>query len=98
MSDEEILKELWEYDELSYDDMPNWLQQECQARYIVVPSRNPTEREKHDTVIDAKQHRNAYNERIVDDFKDKYLHNIKGYKYHDLQIKRVHERFSGTQG
>ena len=74
MSDEEIAMELWDYAEQSFDDMPHWLRHELQARSITFTRREPTEQEMNETIQDAKEHRQAYNERNVEDFKDKYLH------------------------
>jgi hypothetical protein len=73
MSDEEIAMELWEYDEQSFSDMPTWLQHELQARSLVFTKREPTKKEMHDTMQDAKEHRKAYNERNVSDIAERYL-------------------------
>ena len=74
MTNEEITRELWEYDEHGFTDMPAWLQHELQARSIPFQKRQPTEQEMQETIQDAKDHRLAYNERNIQDFKDKYLH------------------------
>ena len=42
MTDEEIVMELYEYDEQGFSDMPSWLRHELQARSLTFPCRPPT--------------------------------------------------------
>ena len=72
-SDEELVQELTEYDELGYEDVPYLLRQALEGRNIIFQRREPTELEVWETNKDAAEHRHINNERNLDDFKDKYL-------------------------
>lgn len=72
MSDEEVKQHLSEYDELGFDDIPEWLQTELKARNLVFKKRSPTEREQWDTVSDEREHRIVNKEQNLQDYKDKY--------------------------
>ena len=72
MTNEEVLMYLSEYDEQSFDQLPNWLQQELQVRQLKFGPREPTEEEKFVTIQDAREHRIMNNERNIEDFKDHY--------------------------
>ena len=72
MTNEEVMYSLREYDEHGFESIPEWLQHELQARELPFPTRNPTIHERRDTIQDAKEHRLGNNERIVEDFQDKY--------------------------
>ena len=71
ITDEELAIVLWDYDDLTYDKLPSWIQSELQARRMV--ARPPTTQEISEAEDDAKYHRLTHNERNVQDFKDKYL-------------------------
>ena len=73
MTDEEIVCELWEYDEQGFDDLPQWLRLELRVRGLDFGKHEPTPEEMHDTIADAKDHRIYNNERNIQDFKDKYI-------------------------
>jgi hypothetical protein len=73
MTDEELHRELSQFDESGFDDIPNWLQQELRARQLPIPKRFPTELEQWETVSDAREHRITNNELTLKDYKDKYL-------------------------
>ena len=72
-SDEELVQELTEYDELGYEDVPYLLRQALEGRNIIFQRREPTELEVWETNKDAAEHRHINNERNLEDFKDKYL-------------------------
>lgn len=74
MTDEEIVMELYEYDEQGFSDMPSWLRHELQARSLTFPCRPPTNQEQLETEQDGRDHRKSHNEQTVDDFKHKYIH------------------------
>jgi hypothetical protein len=69
---EAVIKALNEYEELGFEDLPQWLQQELRIGSFDFPVRNPTELEMHDTILDWKEHRMHNNELTLDDIKDKY--------------------------
>ena len=72
MTNEEVLMYLSEYDEQSFDQLPDWLQQELQVRQFKFGPREPTKEEKFVTIQDAREHRIMNNERNIEDFKDHY--------------------------
>jgi hypothetical protein len=72
MSNEEVTVALREYDEQGFESIPDWLQHELRSRDLPFEVRHPTIHEKRDTIQDAKEHRIGNNERIIEDFQDKY--------------------------
>jgi len=72
MTDEEVWLELQEYDELGYEDMPQYLKNELIGRRITFDRRNPTDSEMLETLEDAKEHRLMNNEMNIEDYKEKY--------------------------
>ena len=72
MTNEEVMYSLGEYDEHGFESIPEWLQHELQARELPFTTRDPTIHERRDTIQDAKEHRLGNNERIIEDFQDKY--------------------------
>ena len=73
ITNEEIVCKLWEYDEQSFDSLPQWLRLQLRVRNIDFGRREPTPEEMYDTIADAKEHRISNNERNIQDFKDKYI-------------------------
>ena len=74
MTDEELMKALSEYDEVGFDDLPSWIQDELRARNLTFDSRRPTELEQWETVSDAREHRIVNKELTIKDYLDKYKH------------------------
>lgn len=72
-SDYDIVVILTEYDEQAFSDMPYWLRNTINARSITFDRRDPTPQEIEETIQDGIDHRLAYNERNIDDFKRKYM-------------------------
>lgn len=70
LSDTELWLELQSYDDVGYEDMPEWLRQELEARNITFQSRNPTEYEMKETEQDAIEHRIMNHEMTIDDHLD----------------------------
>ena len=73
MEDEEILEALSSYAEVGFDDMPEWLKLEMEARNLVCSTRQPTELEQWDTVGDAFEHRVLNKELTIEDYLDHYV-------------------------
>ena len=72
MEDEEVRKALLEYDDLGYQDLPDWLQRELRARDLPHKIRRPTELEQWETVSDAREHRIVNKELNIQDYLDHY--------------------------
>lgn len=72
MTDKEVMRELSEFDELGFDDLPSWLKQELRARQLPIPKRFPTELEQWETVSDALEHRIVNKELTIQDYTAKY--------------------------
>ena len=75
----ELSLELWttivdisEFDDSGFDDLPEWIQIELQARRLSFERREPTELEKWETVKDAREHRIMNKELTINDYLDKY--------------------------
>jgi hypothetical protein len=76
LSNEELLETLAEYNEQSFDQLPDWIQEE-QIRQLNFGTRQPTSQETEESIEDGKWHRIASKERTMQDFKDKYQHKDK---------------------
>ena len=74
LTDAEVCMHLSEYDEMAFDQIPDWLQQELRVRHIVFGPRPPSKQEMVMTIADAREHRIMNNERNIEDFKDHYKH------------------------
>jgi hypothetical protein len=74
MTDEEVMKELSQYDEHGFEDLPSWLKDEIRARNLPIPARSPSDLEQWETVSDALEHRITNNELTVNDYINKYKH------------------------
>jgi hypothetical protein len=72
MEDEEVRKALRDYDDLGYQDLPDWLQRELRARDLPHKKRIPTDIEKWETVSDAREHRIINKELNIQDYMDHY--------------------------
>ena len=81
MSNEEVIGELRKYDDVGFEDMPDWLQQELKARGLLFGPRQPTPMEVEETKDDALMHRILNKEETVDDLFNFY---VKG-EHHDFQ-------------
>lgn len=67
MTDREIKDYLYNYDEVGFDDLPDWLQLELKSRNLTFDSRQPTPQEMKETEQDAEDHRILNNERNIKD-------------------------------
>ena len=67
MTDQEIKEYLSEYDEKGFQDLPDWIQLELQARNLTFQRRDPTPQEMKETEQDAEDHRILNNERTIKD-------------------------------
>ena len=67
MTDQEIKEYLSEYDEEGFQDLPDWIQLELQARSLTFQRRDPTPQEMKETEQDAEEHRILNNERTIKD-------------------------------
>lgn len=74
MTDQEVLSYLNEYDELGFEDIPEWLRNEMKVRCIFIAPRRATEHEREVTIADAREHRIMNNELVLQDYIDKYKH------------------------
>ena len=72
MSNEDIAIELLEYDEHSFDQLPDWLRLKVQSNSLVFTRRLPTEQEIEETILDAKEHRKYNKERNLTDILERY--------------------------
>ena len=72
MEDEEVREALRDYEDLGYEDLPDWLQRELIVRDLPHKSRRPDDIEKWDTVSDAREHRIVNNELSIQDYIDHY--------------------------
>ena len=72
MEDEEVREALRDYEDLGYEDLPDWLQRELIVRDLPHKSRRPSDLEKWDTVSDAREHRIVNNELSIQDYIDHY--------------------------
>ena len=72
MTNEELKQYLSEFDDSGFDDLPEWIQIELQARRLSFERREPTELEKWETVKDAREHRIMNKELTIKDYLDKY--------------------------
>jgi len=64
---------LAEYDELGFEELPEWLRHEIRSRDLPIPRREPTELEMWEAEKDAKEHRILHNELTIEDIKGKYM-------------------------
>ena len=71
-TDEELVRHLWHYDELGFQDIPEWLREGIKSRGITFKRRQPTPQEQRETEDDAKYHRLTHNEPNIEDFYHKY--------------------------
>ncbi len=67
MTDQEIKEYLSEHDEEGFQDLPDWLRTELQARSLTFQRRDPTPQEMKETEQDAEEHRILNNERTIKD-------------------------------
>jgi len=74
MTDIEVSVALLDYDDVGYEDVPDWLRSELESRNMLVVRRKPTELEQWDTVADAREHRIVNKELTIQDYVDKYKH------------------------
>lgn len=74
MTNEEVLSYLNEYDELGFEDIPEWLRNELKGRCIFIEPREPTQYEMDATIEDAREHRIMNKELVLQDYIDKYKH------------------------
>lgn len=74
MTDIEVSVALLDYDDVGYEDVPDWLRSELESRNMLVARRKPTELEQWDTVADAREHRIVNKELTIQDYVDKYKH------------------------
>ena len=81
MTDEEVRTALREYDEVGFEDLPEWLQTELKARKLSFGPRKPTPMEMEETKDDALMHRILNKEETLDDLFNFY---VKGER-HDFQ-------------
>ena len=72
MEDEEVREALRDYEDLGYEDLPDWLQRELRARDLPHEVRRPTDIEKWETVSDAREHRIVSKELSIQDYIDHY--------------------------
>ena len=72
MEDEEVRRYLRDYEDLGYEDLPDWLQRELRARDLPHEVRRPTDIEKWETVSDAREHRIVSKELSIQDYIDHY--------------------------
>ena len=72
MEDEEVREALRDYEDLGFEDLPDWLQRELGARDLPHESRRPDDIEKWDTVSDAREHRIVNKELSIQDYIDHY--------------------------
>ena len=56
LSDEELLRELAEFDEHGFRHLPAYLKQELRIRRLPIPSRPPTELEMFESEFDRREH------------------------------------------
>jgi hypothetical protein len=71
-SDEELVQLVNDYDEYAFQDLPAQLKLALRSRDIMFRRREPTEQERNETIIDAKEHRHLNNELTLKDYFDKY--------------------------
>jgi hypothetical protein len=71
---EELMSQLDYYNEQAWTDVPKSIRERIEARYILVPSREPTEQEIWETISDAREHRITNKELTIQDYLDKYKH------------------------
>ena len=71
-SDEELVQLVNDYDEYAFQDLPAQLRLALQTRSIMFRRREPTEQERNETIIDAKEHRHLNKELTLKDYFDKY--------------------------
>ena len=81
MSNEEVIVELRRFDDVGFEDIPDWLQQELRTRGLPFGPRKPTPMEMEETKDDALMHRILNNEETVDDLYNFYVKGI----HHDFQ-------------
>ncbi len=77
LSDGELMQILDDFDDLPYTSLPQWIQQELQARRLTFNPRQPTQKEINETTIEAKELRKLENKETIDDLYDKYIGNGK---------------------
>jgi hypothetical protein len=73
-TDEELMLQLDYYNEQAWTDVPKSIRERIEARYILIPSRKPTEQEIWETISDAREHRITNKELTIQDYLDKYKH------------------------
>jgi hypothetical protein len=72
VSDVELNEALSDYEEHSFDKIPQWIRKELRLRNLPEFIRKPTQVEMQDTMSDARIHRITHNEKTIEDFQDKY--------------------------
>jgi len=71
-TNEEIMSQLDYYNDVAWEDVPHTIREQINARYILIPSREPTELEQWETIEDAREHRITNNEMTIKDITHKY--------------------------
>lgn len=70
LSRDRIALHLLRYGDVTFSQLPQWLQHALRNGDVVVPRRNPTAIEMQETEDDAFQHRKNTNTQTLDDYLD----------------------------
>ena len=73
ISDEEVRVELRRFDDVGFEDLPEWLQTELKARKLAFGPRSPSPMEIEETKDDALMHRILNKEETLDDLFNYYV-------------------------